>query len=176
MEIQNYTTEISTSWIEHLALEEINMEESQVVSLNDHLNPMNLLEESSINFVDALRERFELYVTKFNQYRGNAQAGHQIKTFKISGTVNDFMLFRNSLRLIVARKSNDLITIGFLSSEGGLYSARVNGHAQVNSAPHEIKAHLGPFNTISWRFMGEKINIDALTRYYLSEFIRTSAR
>ncbi len=176
METQNYTNQISTSWIEHLALEEINMEESQVISLNDHLNPSILLEESSINFVDALRDRFEFYVSKFNEYRGNGQNGGQIRTFKISGTVNDFMLFRNSLRLIVARKANDLITIGFLSSEGGLYSARLSGHHQPSNAPHEIKAHLGPFNKITWRFMGEEVEIDAMIKHYLSEFIRKSAR
>lgn len=176
METQNYTTQNSTQWIEHLALEEINMEESQVIALNDHLNPSILLEESSIDFVDSLRDRFEFYVGKFNQYRGSNEGGSQIRTFKISGTVNDFMLFRNSLRLIVARKANDLITIGFLSSEGGLYSARLTGHHQPGTAPHEIKAHLGPFNKISWKFMGEEIEIDALVKHYLSEFIRKSAR
>ena len=169
-------TQNSTQWIEHLALEEINMDESQVISLNNHLNPSILLEESSIDFVDGLRDRFEFYVGKFNQYRGSNEGGSQIRTFKISGTVNDFMLFRNSLRLIVARKANDLITIGFLSSEGGLYSARLTGQHQPSSAPHEINAHLGPFNKISWKFMGDEIEIDAMVKHYLSEFIRKSAR
>ncbi len=173
MEIQNYTPSLSTQWIEQLALEEINMEESQVISLNDHLNPALLLEESSIRFVDQLRDRFELYINKFNDYRGN---GGMVRIFKISGTVNDFMLFRNSLRLIVARKAHDLITIGFLSSEGGLYSARLTGMHDAFAAPHELKAHLGPFNKISWRFAGEEIDVDAMVRHYLSEFLRKSAK
>lgn len=173
MEIQNYTPNLSTQWIEQLALEEINMEESQVISLHDHLNPSILLEESSIQFVDRLRDLFELYINKFNDFRGN---GGMVRTFKISGTVNDFMLFRNSLRLIVARKAHDVITVGFLSSEGGLYSARLNLMHEASSAPHEIKAHLGPFNRITWRFMGEEVDADTMVRHYLSEFLRKSAR
>ncbi len=173
MEIQNYSPALTTQWIEQLALEEINMEESQVISLNDHLNPGHLLEESSIRFVDQLRDRFELYINKFNDYRGN---GGMVRIFKISGTVNDFMLFRNSLRLIVARKAHDIITIGFLSSEGGLYGARLTSVNDTFGVPHEIKAHLGPFNKISWRFTGEEIDVDAMVRHYLSEFLRKSAR
>lgn len=173
MEMQNYTPTLTTQWIEQLALEEINMEESQVISLNDHLNPAVLLEESSIAFVDKLRDLFELYINKFNDYRG---AGGTVRIFKISGTVNDFMLFRNSLRLIVARKAHDIITIGFLSTEGGLYSARLNMMHEAHHAPHEVKAHLGAFNRITWKFMGEDVDADTMVRHYLSEFLRKSAR
>lgn len=175
MDIQNYTPEFSTTWIENLALEELNMEESSVVSLNDHLNPSILLEESSINLVDQLRERFELYISKFNEYRCGKDSGASIRTFKISGTVNDFMLFRSSLRLIVARKANDLISIGFLTSDGNMFGAR-NTDATNTSIPHEIKAHIGAFNKISWKVYGEDVDIDAVCTYYLSEFITKSSR
>jgi hypothetical protein len=169
--------ELSTKWIENLALEEINMEESGVINFNDHLNPIHLLEESSIDFMNQLREKIELYITKFNEYRGGHQNGSGIKLFKISNTVNDFMLFRNSLRLIFARKANDLITIGFLSSGKDLFSARMDqGDDYGKSTTHELRAHLGPFNDITWRFNGEIVDIDSLVRHYLSEFIKQSAR
>lgn len=170
------TEQISTKWIENLALEELNMEESGIVNFNNHLNPAYLLEESSIDFMNQLRDRFELYTTKFNEYRG-MHTGNGIKIFKISNTVNDFMLFRNSLRLIFARKAHDLINIGFLANGKDLFSARMS-HEEDHGAPnvHEIRAHIGPFNNITWRFNGEIVDPDALVRHYMTEFITNSAR
>ena len=43
---------INYEWIESLALEEINMDESGIVNINGHLNPALLLEESSILFMN----------------------------------------------------------------------------------------------------------------------------
>ncbi|MEI8346205.1 MAG: hypothetical protein WCG27_01970 [Pseudomonadota bacterium] len=176
MNTQFNPQEVSTSWIETLAMDELNMDESGVVSFEEHLNPIHFLEESSIKFVDALRDRLEFYVTKFNEYRGGHRNEAQIKTFKISNTINDFMLFRNSLRLIFNRKSNDTISIGFLTGTGELVPARINAVKSSVEEIHEIKAHVGPFNNISWRFHGEVVEIDALVRFYLTEFIYNSAR
>ena len=170
-----YSQENTTRWIEELALDELNMDESGVINFNEHLNPGHFLEESSIEFMNLLRDKFEFYVSRFNEYRGPNQSESQIKIFKISNTVNDFMLYRNSLRLIFNRRTNDLISIGFLSSNGELLPARLNIH-NVQQTTHEIKAHIGPFNNISWRFHGEIVNLDALVKHYLSEFIRNSAR
>jgi hypothetical protein len=165
-----------TTWIENLAMDEINMEESGVININDHLNPMRFLEEASINFMEDLKELFEIYVTRFNECRSNSNKQFQIKLFKISNTVNDFMLFRNSLKLVVARRSNDVITIGFLSNSGGLFAARLNHEETASHKLHEIRAHVGTFNNIEWRFNGEKVDKQALVKHYLSEFIRHSAR
>ena len=169
---------ISTKWIEQLALEEINMDESGVIHMDDHLNPVALLEESSIDFMNEIRDRFEYYINRFNQYRGGSNSAALIKTFKISNTVNDFMLFRNSLRMIFARRSQDVISIGFLSNGKDLFAPRLSQNDGINQqiGAHEIRAHVGPFNEISWRFQGEPVNVDSLVRHYLSEFIRQSAR
>lgn len=163
-----------TKWIENLALEELRMEESGVINFNDHLNPSFFLEESSINLMDDIRQEVDFYVTKFNDYRDNQ--GSQIKLFKISNTVNDFMLFRSSLRLVFARKNINLITVGFLSSTGQIFGPRINEQSSVTDAPHEIKARVGAYNKIVWEFMGEEIDTKALVRHYLTEFIRSSAR
>ena len=167
---------ISTNWIESLAIDEINMEESGVINFNEHLNPARLLEESSIQFMENLKERFEIYSTKFNELRSQNNTVRTIKMFKISNTFNDFMLFRNSLKLVVARRSDDVITIGFLSNSGGAFSARLNFQADSQNKLHEIKANVGPFNNISWKFQGEPVDVDALVKHYLTEFIKHSAR
>jgi len=160
----------STTWIENLALEELNMDQSGIVHLGDFTttNTHTLLEESSIDFMDQVRDRFEVYITRFNEYRGGSQSGANIKIFKISNTVNDFMLFRNSVRLIFARKASDLITVGTTANGKEVLE-------QENSL-HEIKAQIGPFGKITWRFQGEEVETDPLVRHYLSEFIKISLR
>lgn len=167
---------IQTKWIENLALDELNMDESGVVHFDDHLNVEQMLEESSLDIMNTVRDMVEVYVSRFNQYRGSNAQTSQIKIFKISNTVNDFMLFRNSLKLVFARKSFDVITVGFLSNTGGLYSARLNNETPAVNMAHEIRAHVGPFNKITWRFQGEPVDLESLVRHYLTEFVKHSAR
>lgn len=166
----------SLSWLENLAFEEISMEESGVINFNGHLDPEKELERSSIDFMNLLKEKFELYVNKFNEMRGgNDLTSSQIKIFKISNTVNDFMLFRNSLKLFVSRKNNACIAIGFLDNKMGPFSARTQDDTTVKKITHEIKAHVGAFNEISWRFRNEPISVGSLAKHYLTEFIKYSA-
>jgi hypothetical protein len=169
-------TQINTTWIENLAIDEINMEESGVINFNEHLNPIRHLEESSVELMENIREYFEIFVTKFNELRKGGDNSSSIKIFKISNTVNDFMLFRNSLKLVIARKSPDVITLGFLSNSAGVFSARLSDEPQVKNEIHELRAYVGPFNNISWRFQGEVIELEALVKHYLTEFIKHSAR
>lgn len=153
------------------------MEESGYIRFADAANPTHILEESSVELVNKIKDRFEFYVSLFNQYRVNRDQGRMIKVFRISNTVNDFMLFRNTLKLIVARRSPDVISIGFLSNSGGLFAPRVPGENSPGTPNiHELKAHVGPFNQVTWRYQGEIIEVESLVRFYLSEFIRNSAR
>lgn len=177
IEQTSYYQSLNYAWIENLALDEINMDESGIVNINGHLNPTLLLEEASIQLMNDLRDRAEAYLTKFNEYRGRHNSNATIKFFKISHTVNDFMLFRNSLRLVFARKSSDVISIGFLANGKDIYGARLSHNDQFGSANiHEIRAHLGAFNKITWRFNNEIVDLDALVRHYLTEFIANSAK
>ena len=163
-----------SQWIENLALEELRMDESGIVNFNDHLNTSFFLEESSIQLMDEIKSLTEFYIEKFNNFRG--PTGGQIKLLKISNTVNDFLLFRNSLRLIFVRKNIDLITIGFRSATGQIFGPRINEQSAITEGPHEIKAEVGAFNQIIWHFLGKEIDVEAMTRHYITEFIRSSAR
>ena len=172
---QENRAKISTKWIENLALEEINMEQSGVINFSDHLNPSFHLEESSIEMMNKLRDLVEIYTHKFNEYRGNSNS--EIKIFKIANTVNDFMVFRNSLRLIFARRSDDLINIGFLANGKDIFIARTESNEQHGPTQlHEIRAHIGPFNKISWKYQNEEIELNSLVKHYITEFIKLSAR
>ena len=169
------STTISTGWIESLALEELQSSETGIIKLDDHLSPERDLRNSGIELMDRLRELFEIYLTKFNQIRVREENKNSlIKIFKIANTVNDFMLYRNSLKLVVARKASDVISIGFLSNTGCVFSARLNSFSDAEAGIHEIQAHVGPFNQIEWRFRGENFDLDRMVKHYLSEFVRHS--
>lgn len=168
---------ITTNWIESLALEEINMEESGIIKFSEHLDPLHMLDKSSIEFMERLKERFDIYVAKFNELRANkGDSTKTIKIFKISNTINDFMLFRNGLKLVVARRAADVISLGFLSNSGGLFAARLNYQPESKQKIHEMKAHVGAFNNIHWKFNGEDVDTDSLVRHYLTEFVKHTAR
>ena len=174
-ELQNHSP-LNTTWIENLAIDEINMDESGIIDLHEHLNPIHFLEESSINLMNELRDHVEHSVSKFNEFRGEQPSSH-IKIFKISNTVNDFMLFRNSLRLVFARKSNDIINIGFITNGKDLLAPRLTLNDKMSSqALHEIRAHIGPFHNIKWKFQGEEFEIITMVKHYITEFIKQSAR
>lgn len=167
----------SSTWIENLALQEINMDESGIIDLDDHLTPEAYLEESSIQFMNSVRDKIEYFVSKFNQFRAAEGSSHHIKIFKISNTINDFMLFRNSLRLIFSRKADDLIQVAFLSNGQELFAPRTSLSDRAGTQSfHEIKAEIGAFNKITWKFQGDPVDIEAMVRHYLNEFIKVSAR
>lgn len=163
-----------TRWIEQLALDEVNMEETGVIQFQT-MNPEKMLEEASVELMGELRELFEIYVDKFNRHRGQFNNQHNIRIFKISDTVNDFMLFRNSLKLIIARRSADTISIGFLSNSGSLRAAKLNTEG-LEQKIHDIRGHLGPFGHIQWKFQGDDIHFPSLVRHYMTQFAQLSAR
>ncbi len=169
--------QLNTDWVESLAFDEINMDEAGVVDFNEHLDSQSFLEEESIRFMDSIRDLFEVYVTRFNECRGGFDSGAQIKIFKISNTVNDFMIFRNSLRLIFSRKASDLVVINLLANGKDIFAPRISENTNQNNVSyHEICATVGPFNSIKWRFQGEEVNTKAMVRHYLEEFVKNSAR
>ena len=166
---------VTNRWIERLALEEINMEKSGVINFNEHLTTETQLEEESIEFVENLRTQFQKHIDRFNELRSQTNGHQQIKVFKISNTINDFMLYRNSLKLVVARKARDVISIGFISGASGPFGARISLGDSAGNKIQEIKAHVGAFNEITWRFQGEEVKVDYLIRHYLTEFIKYSS-
>jgi len=158
------SSELNMAWIENLALEEIGIDDTGIIHLGTLNTPEYTLEESSILLMQQLRDLFETHILHFNRYRGDDAIGAHIKIFKISQTINDFMLFRHSLRLLVTRKSHSCIQLAFLGPH----------HASEHCV--ELQAHLGPFNTIVWSYQGEAFSLQALTKFFLTEFIIQSIK
>ena len=66
--------------------------------------------------------------------------------------------------------------LGSVFNTSPLFAARLANENQSVHSIHEIKAHVGPFNNITWRFQGEPVEIEPMVKYYLTEFIKNSSR
>jgi len=159
------------SWIKELVLAEQQMEEAGVVDMEAGFDPARALEEATLEFINDLKAAFVEAASAFNQMKGST-LGH-LRIYGISKTQADFMLFRNGYKLIFSLNRPGLITIS-ISSAGAHY---VPGTAQEQDKPMDnLKAEWGAFGQLVWTYNDHKINIDYLVRYYMSRFVKDSAR
>ena len=152
-------------WIEKLAKQELQVEETGEVDLHNKDDEKQVLDEATLQFLYDLRKEFTGCINSFNTYRGEAR--NSIKIYGIQGTQADFLIFRNSLKLIVTKERPGTIAFSFASLRGGLKSAK-------DEDSDYIELTLGHFNDGVWKFKGQSINSQSLVRYYLTEFIRNS--
>ena len=159
------------SWIKELVLAEQQMEEAGVVDMEAGFDPARQLEEATIDFINDLKAAFVEAASAFNQLKGST-LGH-LRIYGISKTQADFMLFRNGYKLIYSLRQPGLITVTY-SSAGTHF---VPGAVKEESAPSDqLRAAWGAFGQLVWTYNEHQINIDYLVRYYMSRFVKDSAR
>jgi hypothetical protein len=85
------------------------------------------------------------------------------------------MLFRNGHKLIFSMKNPGLITISMNSMTAHYLpgvDARPTGESQVDM----LKSRWGAFGELSWTYNEQAVRIDSLVRFYMSRFVRDSAK
>ncbi len=160
-------------WIKELVKTEQEMEESGIVDTSTGFDPEQLLASESIDFLHDLKTSFVEAASTFNQLKAT-QIG-RVKIYGISNTHADFMLFRNSFKLIFALKEPGVIGIRFQFA-GTEYHQYKDQENPNNSEEDFLNARWGPFGDLIWTYQEQAIKIDFLIKYYLSRFIRISTR
>jgi hypothetical protein len=164
------------SWIKDLVRAEQKMEESGVVDFNMGFDPQQLLFTESIGFLNNLKTAFVDAASSFNQLKGSTVG--RIKIYGISNTHADFMLFRNGFKLIFGLREPGVIAVRFHFVGAGFVqvpSASDDGQ----KAPSEddlLVARWGAFGDLVWTYQEQAIKSDYLVRYYMTRFIRESAK
>ena len=158
-------------WIKELVLAEQQMEEAGVVDMEAGFDPQRALGEATLDFINDLKVSFVEAASAFNQLKGST-LGH-LRIYGISKTQADFMLFRNGYKLIFSMKSPGLITVS-VSSAGAHYVP--GAAAEVEKPKDDLRAAWGAFGQLVWTYNNHQINIDYLVRYYVSRFVKDSAR
>lgn len=163
------------AWIKDLVRAEEKMEESGVIDYGMGFDPQHLLVTESISFLNSMKTAFVDAASSFNQLKASAVG--RVKIYGISNTHADFMLFRNGFKLIFALKEPGVVGIRFHYVGSAFVSpgASDNG-AKVPSEEDLIQARWGAFGDLQWCYRDQPVKTDYLVRYYLTRFIRESAK
>lgn len=159
------------SWIKDLVHAEQQMEESGMIDFNAGFDPQRLLSEESLHFLNDLKISFVDSVTTFNQLKGSPLG--RIKVYGISNTEADFMLFRNGFKLIFSLKRPGHISIKFHYVGSNFMP---NTGDTNDQGEDQVIAKWGPFGDLVWTYNDQSLKIDFLVRYYLSRFVKESAK
>lgn len=165
------------TWIKDLVRAEQSMEESGVVDFTVGFDPQQILITESVDFLNSLKTTFVEAAASFNQLKGSTVG--RIKIYGISNTHADFMLFRNGFKLIFSLKEPGLVSIRFHFISAALMqvpSAAVGDNTNLPSEEDMLTARWGAFGDLVWTYQEQPIKIDYLVRYYLTRFIRESAK
>jgi hypothetical protein len=164
------------AWIKDLVRAEQKMEESGVVDFSLGFDPQHLLVSESIGFLNDLKTAFVEASSSFNQLKGSSVG--RIKIYGISNTHADFMLFRNGFKLIFALKEPGVIGIRFhyVGATFAPVSTTIDSTQKAPSDEDILVARWGAFGDLLWTYQEQPVKVDYLIRYYMSRFIRESAK
>lgn len=160
-------------WVRELVESERKMEETGIIDLSAMPDENRDLQQRTHEFLKALKENFIEYATAFNNMK-NATIG-SVKIYGISNTVSDFMLFRNGYKLLFTASGTGRVTMAFQTASAQQFMASANQTASPTSEEH-LEANYGPFGDLMWTYRGTQVNPESLVRYYLTRFIRESAK
>ena len=161
------------SWIKELITAEQQMEDAGVVDMTAGFDADKQLEESTIEYLNDLKIGFVESASAFNQLKGSS-LGH-IRIYGISKTRADFMLFRNGYKLIFNMRHAGLITVQYSAAVTGYVPGTVGGPSS-DLGQDVLKAEWGAFGQLKWTYNERTIELDYLIRYYMSRFVRDSAK
>lgn len=167
----------NTAWIHDLARAEVHPEAERLLGLGMGLDPHQIVEESTIQFLQELREKFTEYARLFNSYSEAGARFQEIKIYTVAQTTADFMIYRNQVKLIISNAAHGVITIQFAQHNKSPFQFDGVNTDSVNREvlpSQELIAQIGPFRDVKWTFQGEKIEIDEIAKFYFSEYIRST--
>lgn len=163
------------SWIKDLVQAEMEMEESGMIDFSESFDPGETLFAETKSYLGDLKAAFVEASSAFNQLKGST-AG-RIKIYGISNTEADFMLFRNGFKLIFSMVEPGKISIRFVHIGAALIPDASEEETPASRAGEDILAsQWGAFGDLIWTYQQKEIKLDYLVKFYLSRFIRESAK
>jgi hypothetical protein len=162
-------------WIHDLARAEIHPDAERLLSLGQSFDPQQLVEESTVDFLTALRDQFNEFARVFNAFSESGAKFQEIKVYSLAQSAADFMVFRNGVKLVVTNSAHGIIQISFAQHVRG--TVAVDGqlsNSQSVGPAQDLLAQVGPFRDVFWTFQGEKVTPEQVARFYFTEFARVT--
>ena len=169
---------VAQGWIHELARGEVHPDADAILQLGGSFNPQQLVEESTIEFLGELRERFNEFGRLFNSFSESGSRFQEVKIYSVAQTAADFMIFRNQVKLMISNTAHGIIQIGFAQHTRA--SVTIDGQGAVGGGqsaiaqPQELLAQVGPFRDVFWTFQGEKVQPEQVAKFYFAEFTRAT--
>lgn len=157
-------------WVHELAKNELNPEAANIFNTVNQFDPKQIIEESTIEYLEELRDLFQAFARIFNSYSEGGKFS-DIKIYGITNTPADFMLFRNNVKLVFANTAHGIINATF--TQHNREEMNIDPTKLVKQS-QDIIAQIGPFMDVTWTYQGEKVNPMRLVKYYFVEFIKSS--
>lgn len=172
-------------WLHDLARAEVHPDAEKLLQLGRAFDPQQLVEESAIDFLTQLRDRFQEHARVFNGYSEGGARFQEVKIYQLAQSAADFMIYRNQIKLVVSNAAHGVIQIAYAQHARGAMA--VDGRAATDArtaAPaasalasaqaQDLLAQIGPFRDVYWTFQGERVTADQVARFYFAEFTRMS--
>ncbi len=174
-----YRSQISNddNWIHELARADIHPEAERLLQLGKNFDPQQMVEESTIDFLSELRDRFTENARIFNSYSEEGTRFQEIKIYSIAQTPSDFMIFRNQIKLVVSNSAHGVIQIGFDRHDRSPMAVDGTQAEKANlqfGKSEELLAQVGPFRNVYWTYSADRVTPEAVAKFYFAEFVRTS--
>jgi hypothetical protein len=152
-------------WAAELAHTERRMERLGEVEYSTSFKKQEMLKTQTSEFMAVLRHEFARQIETFNQARqSGAQAVH---LYRITNTEQDFMLFRNGVKLVVSGQRSGRVLFAFNQFLGQIYASTQNPN-------FELEAQWNAFEQLVWTYRGDRVQLQDVIRFFLSEFVRQS--
>jgi hypothetical protein len=161
----SYSSSTLLPWVAQLAIQERQMEKQGTVDAPSALNTHEYLKNKTREFLVQLQNEFREKIELFNESRQSP--AFQIHIYKVSQAPDDFMLFRYGVKLIISGQKAGRVVFAFNQFLGQVFNSNQNSIL-------ELQAATGSLNQIYWTHKGEKVLIEDIVRYFLSEFISQS--
>lgn len=158
-------------WLKRLVRNEMDLIHTGSGDLTGHQDHRKVVEDATLEFMTRIKEEFIGCVDLFNSYRGGAHLPNSVKIFNVSNTASDFIIFRNNLKLVVSNPALGVVNLSFITRA----NAFTQPQAKTKREGYDLIAQMFPFNELAWTFHGEKVNLEAMTRFMFTEFVKSSA-
>lgn len=166
-------------WIRDLVKAEEQMEETGVVDFSAGVDREKILLQESTSFLNNLKNQFIEASVAFNELKASALG--RLKIYGIAKTQADFMLFRNGFKMIFSLRQPGSISIrfNFIGPNQLMPSQIPNAASAMATNLMEetlLYGRLGAFGDIQWTYNEQPIKSESIVRYYMSLFIKESAK
>ena len=165
------TPSSSVGWIKELVTSEAEFLRSGSYELVGQQDTQRIMSDATIEFQRELKSEFERCANLFNELRGGGHLPNSVKIFHVSNTAADFIVFRNTLKLLVSNTASGVVGFSFLTRS----SPYAPQQPQRRGEGIDFIAQMLPFHELIWTYHGERVNSRAVVRYFFTELVKSSA-